>query len=59
MGFSLGGALSLATTGLSPQLVDAGVVFYGTAPASLKVSPELLARPLQLHFAEEDSMKGE
>jgi len=60
MGFCLGGGLSMAATGLSPDLVDAGIVFYGKAPDALKITPELLAggRPLQFHMADLSTIDG-
>ena len=52
----MGGALSLASAVLAPQL-SAAVVFYGTPPLAL-ADPVNVRAPVQGHFGDLDAYKG-
>ena len=56
VGFCMGGALSLASAVLAPQL-SAAVVFYGTPPLAL-ADPVNVRAPVQGHFGDLDAYKG-
>ncbi|KAL5794119.1 hypothetical protein ACOSP7_002713 [Xanthoceras sorbifolium] len=55
-GFCMGGALSIATSVLVPE-VDAVVAFYGV-PSSELADPAQAKAPVQAHFGELDSFVG-
>ncbi|CDP10753.1 unnamed protein product [Coffea canephora] len=55
-GFCMGGALSIASSVLVPE-VDAVVAFYGVPPPSL-ADPAQAKAPVQAHFGELDNMVG-
>jgi len=57
VGFCMGGALSIAATVRYPDVIDAGVPFYGIPPAQL-ADPTKLQRPLQGHYGDKDAMAG-
>lgn len=55
-GFCMGGALSIASSVLVPE-VDAVVAFYG-APSSELADPAQAKAPVQAHFGELDNFVG-
>lgn len=56
MGFCMGGALSMAATIACDDIV-CGVPFYGICDTSL-ADPAMLAKPMQAHFGELDTLEG-
>jgi len=57
MGFCMGGALTLASSALFSDAVDAGVCFYGI-PSPQLADVATTKIPLQLHFGNLDDIKG-
>ena len=56
VGFCMGGALSLASAALVEE-IDCAIAFYGIPPSEL-ADMTTLAKPVQGHFGNQDSMDG-
>jgi carboxymethylenebutenolidase len=57
VGFCMGGALTIASSVLASDSIDAGSCFYGIPPTKL-ADPKLLNIPMQFHFGDKDKAPG-
>ena len=57
IGFCMGGALAIASSAKAPELIDAGICFYGIPPAQL-ADPATIKIPVQSHFGDKEHSPG-